>query len=169
METAKRSFGEMAGDTHILINFITMKMTKEGVDFISYADLNASIGGRNVQDGARGILATARKNVEKENQIVIETVPKQGIKKSGEYIGVLSRATKSIGRLSGRAVRRVANALTDKELTNTERIEIGARMSALSAIKICTKDKNTKRIEGKLRDITARELPTAETLRLFEK
>ena len=168
-ETKRKTIGEMSGDTRILINYITAKLVKDGEESISYADLCSAIGGRDVQNDARGILATARKHVEDENNILIETVSTVGIKKSKQYVGVLAFATKQVRRLSGKAVRRVANAVADKDLSNDERIGVGAYMSGLAAIRLCGEAKNIRKIEGRLKETSTKELPTAETLRLFEK
>ena len=170
-ETKRKTIGEMSGDTRILINYITKRMIKDGEESISYADLCSAIGGRDVQNDARGILATARKHVEDENNILIETVSTVGIKKSKQYVGVLAFATKQVRRLSGKAVRRVAHAVADKyaDLSNEEKIGIGAYMSGLAAIRLCGEAKNIRKIEGRLKETSTKELPTAETLRLFEK
>ncbi len=168
MEAKRKTIGEMSADTRILINYITKRMIKDGETFIPYNDLNAAIGERNVQEGARGILMTARRNVEQECNIIIETVNTEGIALSTKYVGVLAFATKQARRLAARASRRVANAISDTELTNEERISIGAYLSGLAAIRLCGATKNIRKIEGRLKETTLAELPTAETLRLFE-
>ncbi len=170
MTDAKRkTIGEMSADTRILINYVTKRMVKDGEMFISYAELNAAIGGRNVQAEAHGILATARQNVERDCCIVIETVRTEGITLSTKYTGVLAFAAKQARRLVTKASRRVVNAIDEAELSNEERISIGAYLSGLAAIRLCGATKNIRKLEGRLKETTALELPTAETLRLFEK
>ncbi len=169
VEAKRKTIGEMSADTRILINYITSQMIKGDVKFLSYAALNASIGGRDVQDGARGILSTARRNVEQDNNIIIETVNTEGIALSEKYVGVLAFATKQARRLAVKASRRVANAVIGADLSNEERIGVGAYLSGLAAIRLCATTKNIRKIEGRLKETSLSELPTAETLRLFEK
>ncbi len=168
-EVKRKTIGELSADTRILINYVTTKMVKENEDFISYDDLNSAIGGRNVQEGARGILTTARRHVENDCNVIIETRPTEGIALSKKYVGVLACATRRAGRLAKRASRRVANAIVDTNLTDEERIGVGAYLSGLAAIRLCGQTKNIRKIEARLKETSLTELPTAETLRLFEK
>ncbi len=169
MEAKRKTIGEMSADTRILINYITKRIVKDGEKFISYADLNVAIGGRNVQAEARGILGTARKNIEQDCHIVIETVNTEGIALSKKYAGILAFAAKQAGRLAKKASCRVVNAIDDSELSNEDRVGIGAYLSGLAAIRLCGATKNIRKLESRLKQTTTLELPTAETLRLFEK
>ena len=159
--------GEMSTDTRILYNTIESRMVKGGDDFISYGDLNAAIGGRDVQHGARGILRTARKNIEKQHHLLLESVVGEGLKDSAAISGLLSRTKRHISRVSLRSTKRALNAMVDREMTPEEQTEVGIQISLLGAIRCFTGKKAEHVIEGKVRENQAKELPTAQTLSLF--
>lgn len=163
----RRTIGEMGTDARILYNFIATRFTKDGADTIGYAELSAAIGGRNVQGRARGILNTARKNVERDHNLLIETVSKEGIRKSDALEGTLTATIHRIGRMSRRSSGRVVNACVNREIPNDTRVAVGVQLSLLGAIQQFTKPKAAKLIEGKVRENEAKELPTADTIRLF--
>ena len=162
-----RTIGDANVDTRILYDFIVLKLVKEKEAFLSYAQLNASIGGRDVQGDAYGMLRTARKRVDKDFHLLIETVNREGIKKSESVYGALERTIKHIGRSSRRTSKRVVNAMVDREMDDEQRIKAGIGLSVLGALEQFSKPKAQKLLEVKVRENQAKELPTAETLRLF--
>ena len=169
MAEKRRPQSEMCADSRILMNVMKTHFIDGKQDFVSYGELAAAIGGRNVQGAARALLRTARKHIEQDYNILTEAIAGKGIARTGAYAGVLVGATRHIGRTSRKALRRVGRAIADKELSNDERIAVGAHMSALGAIGLFVKPSNVKKLEGKLAELKVSELPTAETLRLFEK
>ena len=87
----------MSTDTRILIDILEKALIKEANRSISYAELSSAIG-RDVQGNARGLLKTARKHVEKENHIIIDTVRNEGLEVTEEYIGYLEKKTAGFRR-----------------------------------------------------------------------
>lgn len=166
-EVRRRTIGEMSADARILYDFIIKRLLKDKVDSIGYAELSAAIGGRDVRGDAHGILATARRNVEKDHEMLIETVRGEGIRQSRAVSGVLEQTVKHIGRVSRRASSRVVNAASHQEMTEQERVQVGVQLSVLGVIMQCSRAKAQKVLEAKVRANQAKELPTAETLRLF--
>ena len=155
-------------DTRILANTIKMALV-DGDGFVSYADLSASIN-RDVQDGAYSILKKARKIIEREHGILIETMTNEGIKRTHDMCGTVEHTVTHISKATKRTMNRVVNAAKDAPLKNGEMAALNARLSQLGVISIFAKKKATNKIEGKIADMGIKtELPTAETLRLFEK
>jgi len=167
VSTQRRTIGEMSADARILYDFITKHFVKGDSQFISYADLVAAIGGRDVQAEARGLLNTARRNVERDFNLLIETVSGEGIKKSDSVAGAVDQAIKHVGRTSRRTARRVVNAMVNREIDNAERVQVGVGLSLLGAMDQFSKPKSRKLLETRVKENEAKELPTAETLRLF--
>jgi len=164
-----KAINELSTDTRILINKLTTAFMKDKQDFISYGELSAAIG-RDVQNGARCLLATARKHVQKECGVLIRPVIKEGLKLTGDLIGEIDRTSHSIGKKAKRTMSECVNASKDKPLTNEETIGLNARMSQLGAIVLFTKPKASRRLEEAIKNMTTpSEIPTAETLKLFAK
>jgi len=166
MDTKRKGAIEMSTDTRILINILEKVLIKEANRSISYAELSSAIG-RDVQGNARGLLKTARKHVEKENHIIIDTVRNEGLEVSERYSGVLEKETTGIRRRSSRTRRRVLNAIIDKELAKEESKQIMARLSVMGVVELCTKPKLPKKLCDYMDTDGPKELPTAETLKLF--
>ena len=167
MEAKRKPINELHTDTRILINVLESNLVKGGKDTVSYQELSAAIA-RNVQNGARGLLNTARKHIEQEHGITLVCIKGQGVKKTNDLTGLLDQTTHHISRTSRKSVKRVLNAMPNIELSNTDRTAINARLSQLGAISMFAKPSSTKVIEGKVAELQ-KELPTAETLRLFGK
>ena len=166
-EATRRTIGEMSTDARILYDVLVSRMVKGGEDFVSYADLTKAIGGRNVQNGARGLLCTARKNIERDYNLLLESVRSEGVKKVEVLSGVVEGTVRHIGRMSRRTVSRVVNAAADRDMSNDERVEVGVQLSLLGAIQQFTRPKARKLLEGKVKANESKELSTADTIRLF--
>lgn len=166
----KKTINELHSDTRILINRLESAFTTESRDFISYAELSQSIGGRDVQGSARGLLITARKHVQVSLKCLIRTVRNEGLKKTDDVIGEIDNTAKHVGRAVKRTIRECLVATDGKEMENQQSVEFHARMSQLGAIAVFTQKKAASRIEGKIKELNIHsDLPTAETIRLFEK
>jgi len=166
-EATRRTIGEMSTDARILYDVLVSRMVKGSEDFVPYADLTKAIGGRNVQNRARGLLCTARKNVERDYNLLLESVRSEGVKKVQVLSGVVEGTVRHIGRMSRRTVSRVVNAAADRDMSNDERVEVGVQLSLLGAIQQFTRPKARKLLEGKVKANESKELPTADTIRLF--
>jgi len=165
--TTRRTIGEMSADTRILYNVLVKEIVKDNKSFVAYDMLNAAIGGRDVQGKARGLLTTARKNAEKDHNILLEAVPGEGIKLTEAPVGLLSHNLDHIRRVSRRTTARVVNATAGRDMSDEERTELGVHLSLLGAIQQFCKPKAAKVLEGRVKASEAKELPTVETLRLF--
>lgn len=155
-------------DVRILANFIKVKLIDEKAAKCSYGELSAALGGRDIQYGDRSILDRARKSVEKEHGVYIGTIYTEGIALVDDLSGAADRTIRHISRASKRASRRILNAVND-DIPKAAQVGIFARISTLGALSIFTRQKSIKKIEGRIIETGQKELPTAETLRLFEK
>jgi len=164
----KKSINEISTDTKILINYLEKEFVKEGRDFIPYSELSAAIN-RDVQQGARHLMDTAKKRVQAEHNLLLRPVFGEGIKKTTDLSGACDHTIKCIGRKARRTVKEVSNATIGKELCNDELIHVNSRLSHLGAIMVFTKPKAVKRIESEVRKRGTSQIPTADTLKLFEK
>lgn len=169
MEAKRRAFNEMSADTRILINTLELKLIKEQQEFISYEELSAAIG-RDVRDGGRNLLQTARRHVESEADIMLTTVCRKGIKRSKEYAGQLRASRKHIGKVARKQEKRVMRAVAaDTTIDISTLAEIGAERTIMEMHRLFAKDSSYKKLESSIRANQNRELPTAETLKLFSK
>lgn len=168
MEAKRRSINEMHTDTRILINYMETKMIKERQVFVSYADLSAAIG-RDIRNGSRGLLNTARKHIETEHKVLLEAVRNEGVKCTTDYVGKADQQIKHVGKTTRRELKRIVNATTDEDLSNGERIKLNARLSQLGAFAVMAKPSATHRLESSVEQNMTKELPTAETFKLFVK
>ena len=162
----RRTFGEMSTDARILYNVLEQALVKGGAEQIAYKDLSKAIG-RDVRTVGRGVLWTARRNIERDHSIVLECVTSEGVRRTTALSGVLSGTTRRIGRLARRNTARVINAAGKADLSNDERVQVATEASLLGAIAQFAKPKSRRLIETKVRENKDAELPTAETLRLF--
>ncbi len=163
---AKRAFNELSTDSRILIDFIVMKLIKEKVEVVTYGELSASIN-RNVCKGAYGNLHSARHVVQQEQGVMIVTVPKVGIKLSTDFRGQIDRTVKHINKTTRRVNRTVLTALPNAKLPRAETTAVLAGISCLGALQLLSKPSSVRKIEGKVGE-SLKELPTAETMKLFE-
>jgi hypothetical protein len=166
-EKSGRAICEMHTDTRILRNLLEVALVKEGRTEVSYEELSAGIS-RNVQKEARGLLATARKHIEREHGLLLEPIFGVGLKVTNDYAGVVAKQTSHFRRISNRTIKRVLNATTGKDLDPEQRRRMLAGVSVLGAIRLCAQPKSTKKLNEYLSATDKqKELPTAETLRLF--
>jgi hypothetical protein len=163
-----KSNEQNATDVRILANFIKVRLIDEKADICTYAEMSAAIGGRNVQNGAYLTMMKARRAVEKDCRVLIDTVTNEGIVLHSDYAGAADKTMKHINRTAKKESRRIVNALPEN-LPNDQAIGIFSRISALGALAVCSTRSAIKKLEGKMEETGAKELPTAETLRLFEK
>lgn len=169
---AKQLMGrlEMHQDTRLLIAYLTERFVKEGKDFVSYADLTAAIGGRDVQREARGLLTTARKHLNREHGIILEAVPNEGMRRERDIPVWLGKGRKQMGRAARKRSATALNALADNSLDNAAKKRACMELSLLGAIAMLTQPKALKQIEAKVDTSSPKELPTADTLKAqFDK
>lgn len=132
----------------------------------TYEELSNLIG-RDVQGRYRYLLNTARRSLVQRG-IVFETVRNEGIKRASdaEIIDHRQGDVRRIGRLTGRALRKLACVRQDK-LNNDEKIRLHATASHLGVLRQCSSKRAAKAIEAKTRE-SQQQLPIGKTLDLFK-
>ena len=166
MEAKRKDQFELAADTRILINVIEKGLIKEKKEMLTYAEMSAAIG-RDVQNESRGNLETARKHVAKNNRVITATIRNVGIRLTENFSGVLSFTAKKMRDCKRRDCKLVQNAIIDKELPPEERVELMAQFSRLECAGLFIKSKISQRLLECIKERGPKELPTAETLKLF--
>lgn len=156
---------EMHQDTRLLIAYLTQRFVKEGQGFVSYAELTAALGGRDVQKEARGLLMTARRTVNREHGVLLEAVSNEGLSRQRDVAAYLDKGKRRIGRAARRQSAAAICALDSNGIDNEARTKACLELSLLGAIAMLTQPKARKQIEGKIEASAPKELPTAETLR----
>lgn len=156
---------EMHNDTRILIAYLVERVVKEGKDFVSYGELTAAIGGRDVQKEARGLLGTARKILNSEQGVLLEALANEGLVRQRDVGQYLGKVKKHIGRCASRSTAQALSALAADGLDNEGRKKACLELSLLGTIRMMTQPKALKQIEGLVSPDAPKELPTADTLR----
>ncbi|MHC4720362.1 MAG: hypothetical protein ACYSYT_07790 [Planctomycetota bacterium] len=165
-EAKRKAICEMHTDTRILYNMLESCLIKNGDDEVAYESLNKAIG-RNVQGDGRGLLMTARKRIEKEYGVLIECIAGVGLKLTNDYAGVKDRAVSHIRRQASRTRKRILNAVVDKTLDPTAQADVAIGLSTLGVLELCSKPSAVKKLGAYIESHGRKELPTAETLKLF--
>lgn len=136
-----------------------------GVDQeISYEELSRLIS-RDIQQH-RGVLATARRNLLKNNK-VFAVIPTVGLKRVDDRSKVLMAAhelsrIRAISRKSSKILAAVADFAG---LPNDLKLRHNATMSICGALLECASAKSVRRIEKTLANTNGSTLPVAETLK----
>lgn len=167
METRRVTIAEMHTDTRILYNVMESKFIKNKQAEISYEELSSSIG-RNVQMNARGLLSTARKRIEKDFQIVIEPVMNEGLRGTTDYAGIGGKTNAHLHRHSQKHRKRILNAITGKELSPEQILPLAVELSKLGATALFTRRQTPKQLTAYIQEHNILELPTQQTLKLFQ-
>jgi len=135
-------------------------------ELVSYSEL-AGIIDRDMQNGGRGVLTSARRALERDG-VIFAVVRDEGVKrlsdpeivKTGE--DTIARAR----RASRRGYRRVSMANYDK-LSKEDQVTHNAYLSILGALAAVTKTSSVRRVEARVAE--SREcLPLAATLEAFK-
>jgi hypothetical protein len=124
-ETTKRRFStEPSTDRKILANVLKLKLLDEGQESVTYGELTAAIGGRDVRNGANGLLRGARLDLLREHQRCTVVVRGEGIRLSADPAGCLAHDRKLRHRAAGRASRKAECVLADEGLPNEQRRDV---------------------------------------------
>jgi hypothetical protein len=166
MTTKRKAINELHTDTRILFNVLETRLVDQKAERIGYDELSKAIG-RDVQKQARGLLKTARKHIEEQYHILLEPIVGEGLKISKDYAGLLGKSTAHIRRQARGTAKRVLNGINGSEIDPEQKLEITARLSILGAIELFTKPKLPKKLMASIEREPAKQLPTAETLKLF--
>lgn len=161
---------EMHQDTRLLLAHLVQRFVRDGVEFVSWQELTAAIGGRSVQQEARGLLMTARRQLNRDEGIILEALPGEGLIRQRDVGEYLDKAKRAIGRAARKKSNAALAALDANGIDNEGRKRACLELSLLGAITMLTQPKARKQIEGKVVAESPKELPTADTLRAqFEK
>lgn len=161
----KKSIQELSIDSRVLYDRL-IKMSYDQ-NFISYKDLSKIIG-RNIQDEARGNLATARRMALREDGMVFGVVRNKGLKLLNdiETVNTGEDTLHRISRISRKGAKQVISISDFDGLPNDIKSKHNAILSVLGAFRAITKPKAIKRLEAKI-GIVRKQLPVAKTLRVF--
>ncbi len=166
-EVTKKSLIELSNDARILINLIESRLIKGGAERVTYAEMSAAIGGRNVQAEARHLLGTARRAIQKEHKVLIDTITNEGICVSSDYAGLVKKNRRHIRRITRRTNQVVLNAIQDKTLDDSQQLELMADLSLNEAMLLLCGRKAPAKLLSKIKENQNNQLPTAETIRLY--
>lgn len=138
-----KPIAQISVDAQILAKHLAS--VPEGV-LVKYETLNELIKA-DVQNGARNILQTARRVVQREENIVFECVKNEGIKRlhPAEIISTGKATIVKIRKTAKRGASKLACADFDR-LTKEEKSEFLASTSILGAIHVCAKDRQLKAV-----------------------
>lgn len=156
---------EMHQDTRLLLAHLVQRFVRDGVEFVSWQELTAAIGGRSVQQEARGLLMTARRQLNRDEGIILEALPGEGLSRQRDIGEYLDKAKRAIGRAARKKSNAALAALDTNGIDNESRKRACLELSLLGAITMLTQPKARKQIEGKVAAESPKELPTADTLR----
>lgn len=164
---AKKPMGrlEMHQDTRLLLAHLVQRFVRDGAEFVSWGELTAAIGGRSVQREARGLLMTARRQLNRDEGILLEALPGEGLSRQRDIGEYLDKAKRAIGRAARKKSNAALAALDTNGIDNESRKRACLELSLLGAITMLTQPKARKQIEGKVAAESPKELPTADTLR----
>lgn len=136
---------------------------------ISYAALSAVVG-RNVQDEAHGILRTARRMAEREDQIVFGTIVGEGLRRLSDP-EIVDTGDHAMLRLR-RTARRGANTVTAvgdfNALPNDKKIKHNTLLSLLGTVAAFVRPSVMKKLETSVAN-NAGKLSVGDTLKAFGK
>lgn len=166
--TKRTKLFEPSTDRKVLANFLKKRMVEDGAEFVSYAELSAAIGGRNVQNGARHLLLGAVADLLREHHIMAVTVRNEGIRRSQDAAGCLDQKVGHIARAARRAGRQCGHVLADEQLNNEQRVKVLARAAQFGALSHFCGNRAQKQIEGMIDQKTPKEvalLPTIDAIR----
>lgn len=159
---------EPSTDRKILANLLTRKLVKEGGDFVSYSELSAAIGGRNVQGNARCLLNGARLDFSRDHHRLTVSVRNEGIRLSLDPSGCLEQKVKHIQRTARKGIKEAGHVMHDEKLAPEQRRGVLVQVAQFGAISQFATSKAAKQIEGKIDEKAPQELallPTIDAVR----
>ena len=163
MSDEQKPIGVVSVDTSLLAG----ELAKTSVgDVLTYHTMSEKIG-RDVQGVARTNLTSARRIVQRENNMVFGAVSGVGVKRLDDVeISATSDDTLArIRRASHRGIKRMACVVV-ANLNNAQRIEFNTRASALGMLNHVTKSGSMKRLETVVAD-NQEKLAIGKTLEAF--
>lgn len=162
--TRKAPLFEPSTDRLVLGNYLKRRFIEEKVDFVSYTELNAAIGGRDVQNGARFLLNGAREDFTRDHHLGTVVVRSEGIRLSNDPAGCLDRPIQHIERTARKATRTAGRLLANEQLSNDDRRGLLSRTAQLGVLMQFSGSKALKQIEGKIDEKSPSHLPLLPTI-----
>lgn len=160
----KRTIPGLAHDTKMIIE--RLRKVSPGEE-VAYEEINKLVG-RNVQNGARSNLLSARRYVERESQIVFGVVFGKGLKRllNHEIPYVADQALARVGRLARRTGRSI-DCVDFDALTEKDRVAHNARKGVLAVLAHGVRTTTMQRIEGAVANANGRQLPEVKVIAEF--
>ncbi len=124
---------------------------------MSYDEINSIVPGRDVQNGGRGILCTARNYAQREASVVVEVVHGKGIKRlgDGEISELAEAVVPKLRKICSRTARKISCADYDK-LNPGAKTKYNAGLSVLGVIQQFTTEKARAKISEAVNSVSAR-------------
>jgi len=158
-----KTISELSVDTQVLIDRLK-KVEPE--QLITYAELTSAIG-KNVQNGARHLLETARRRLIHDNQILFDVVINEGLKRvqGDQIVAVGSRGVKMIGRQARRTAKKIGCIGDDyHKLSKEQQHRFNGVGTILSFVSHATKEKQV----AKISEAASEKIPMSKALELFK-
>lgn len=164
----KKSVGQISIDAQTLIQRLEQQADMNDYSIIPYRDLSELIG-REVQNGARGILETAKRHLLRERQELFVTVRGVGIvlADNDRVIAQVKRRNKSACSSSRRAAKESMAAHIETMSSDQRQQFLGAQ-SLAATVELMSKPSSVKRIEASVGESISA-LPTGKVLEFFRK
>jgi len=166
--TEKKSVGQISIDAQTLIHRLEEQVDQHNYSLIPYAELSALIG-REVQNGARGILETAKRSLLRERQKLFVTVRGEGVRMADNdgVIAQVKRRNKSACNSSRRAAKE-SMAANMTSMSDPQRQQFLGAQSLAGAILLMTRPSSIKKIEASIGDSLSA-IPTGKVLEFFRQ
>lgn len=161
----KTSIAELSIDSQLLAKLLR-EVEPNGV--ITYEQMNGQIN-RDCSPGGKayGCLMTARRIVQREDQIVFDAVPNEGLKRlTNDDIARAGDGFVARIRRAARRGIRVLACVKFESLSNEDKIAHSASASQLGVLSEVAKASSTKRIASAVKE-SQEKLPVGKTLELF--
>ena len=136
-------------------------------ELVTYRELSDIIG-RDVADGARHVLQSATRALQKHRQMVFAAVTRQGVRRLDDA-GIVDMGGAAIKRI-GRAARRAGVTLGCANFDNLDdgrRVKHNATLSYFGVVEAISKKGAIAKIESRV-EKTRQALPLAKTLEAFK-
>lgn len=148
MDTEKRALPEMSIDTQVLIKRLTQVAVGE---VVTYDELSKLIG-RDVRNGARGFLNTARHRLKRDDRAIFAIVRKVGVKRLDDF-GIVKAGESGMQHIRNQT-RRVVQTLgcvADYEnLPNDVKRAYNLTTAQAGMLAHITKPSTVKKIEARV-------------------
>jgi len=162
----KKSMPELSVDSQTLIHRLEKQVEANDHSLISYNELTELID-RDVQNGARGNLQTARNHILNEYKRLFVVVRSEGIQLAGND-GVVAQVKGRVKKIRGQARRTAKESMAADfdTMPPEQRQEFLAAQSNAGTIALMTKPSAVKKLEARVAG-AANALPTAKVLDFF--